>query len=224
MLTFYPNPSSTPTPALIDAENHADSSTSLEDLVFNWLSEERTVLIVNGVDDDGQDGICVCLDQGEEELGFVFFDATYLQEHFSALPPVNQAINYNHQDKRDDQWFKERNKNYRIGWDDVLTASTIDRKTCLDWGISYAKAPVGQARIRLVGKSEFESFTEDFECEGLDEYLKKRLITAFFYFQDRRDESEGDLPRLRAGWAEDYWIVEEQISQTAHTEHGSVSV
>ncbi len=177
------------------AKEHCERSKNLEELIYAWLTPERRASFGPGVL-EGTDIHCatVILSNRRKEIG-------YIDIPFDELPkvePVSEAI---HGPLPRDDWFEERDKQFKFTWNSALCSETLNRADALAMAVSYALADMGEAFFSL------DDPEPDISCEEDEKAApKSKYIVAVGYLFTDCSKING-TPGYRQGWGENYYVL-----------------
>jgi len=169
---------------LASVKSHYEEASSFEYLLFNWISDSRSILIVNAdCDADEQPGFIVILQEAKEDLAQIVISMAWLKAQY---PELKSATEYELGEE------KVQEKNYCS----LVADDTIDPKDSIKIIASFLFTECSNIGIHRGGEWIFEECTE----EELAEIAGKQIISVNPHYQD---------PVTGSGFGENWWVLQE---------------
>ncbi len=150
------------------AEKHVDRSTSLEELIFTWISEERSILCLGGTNDEtGRPACFLLLEYHDLALGHVEIDLEVLRALHPDVPLATEMSG-------EENWGSEI-------WNEVLCEDTIASADAVKFCISYLLTNQAEVRISIDQGDSWHEAVETDEKRILD---GKELVLFAPFFQN----------------------------------------
>lgn len=164
------------------AEDHFESSKTLEQLIFGWIDDRRSVFVCSAVADAGEeDGFFIYLRVGAEIVSSIVISLAWLREQFPGLKPATETDS-------DDEMIDEKI------WCALVADYALSKKENLKIMASYLLADYSQIYFETAPDWVFQDNTPD-ELEILD---GKRLYSVNPHYMN---------PETGKGFGENRWGI-----------------